>query len=414
MSCGGGTTGNSSNPNCLVSLNGTCLISGGSSQPSQPQSSNCPANYTPSLFGCQPPASNTGGGVTAGGSCSNGQVPASQIGIASGVCVNPNSSTSSGGPPPLQTKSCPGYAQQFPIAQNCPTQLPSSGSCDIGVRLSVDAQVDTAVSQACGTNPDTHALQPPTPCDTGIAYPPAKCVACDDGSTAPGRDQCPPGTMQTPCSAGQGVAPPGQACTECFDNSLAYPPTACPKPPPPPAPSPSPSPSSSSGSSTTTSACDFAVRMSLDEPQARVSACGDAGTSSTTSAQPTASGNVDFSVTCLIPGPPPISKQESAGDCILDGGDWNAAANSNGGSNTTANSGGSPGAGTGVTQDLQNQCIAIFGPFGCATVDLGQLAACVKSKSGGGISQTSNVLVICGIDLGVPPLPGTDIPNAGG
>ena len=119
----------------------------------QPAAARCPSNITPSPFGCQPPANTSSSSSSSGGaSCANGQVPASQLGIASSTCINPTSSgTTSGGPPPLQTKSCPGYSQQFPVAQSCPVPLPSSSGCDIGVRLSLDAQPETQ-SQACGTN----------------------------------------------------------------------------------------------------------------------------------------------------------------------------------------------------------------------------------------------------------------------
>jgi hypothetical protein len=67
----------------------------------------------------------------------------------------------------------------------------------------------------------------------------------------------------------------------------------------------------------------------------------------------------------------------------------------------------------GVSQDFENQCIAVFGPFGCAGIDLQKLNACVNSRPGTGVSQTSNALVACGAQQGATPIPGTDIPNAG-
>jgi hypothetical protein len=449
VSCGGGTTGGGSNSNCLVSLNGTCLISGGSSQPSQPQSSSCPTNYTPSVFGCQPPVSNVGG-VTAGGSCSNGQVPASQIGIASSVCVNPNSSTSSGGPPPLQTKSCPGYAQQFPAAQSCPVPLPSSNGCDIVVHASLDAG-DTTVSQACGgaqTNP--LGVAGPTPCDTGIAYPPVKCVACDDGSTAPGRDQCPPGTMQSPCS-------PGQACTYCFDNSTAYPPSACPKPPPPPAPSPTPSPATSAaagcgGSSLLLPTMDLRVGQSpscvncylpgattgtLMDP----GACAAAGGSLT---PPTASGggtrpptgaaaarcaasalllpSLDLRVSGAFPGcinchlPDGTTKSESVGDCVLDGGDWAALGSASVDASTLATAACASSTGLNVTFS----CGALFGAAVNGSVPpekQTEFIACIKGALAAALANAGThdsdiaaaVSAICG-PLVTPP--STTVPRS--
>ena len=342
--CGSTNPGGCLNVTTFPSIIPQVSPSGCGSSPTSTSSSSCPSNYTPSPFGCQPPANTSSSSSSSGGaSCANGQVPASQLGIASSTCINPTSSgTTSGGPPPLQTKSCPGYSQQFPVAQSCPVPLPSSSGCDIGVRLSLDAQPETQ-SQACGTN-QTSSSGTPCPGSPGITYSndktacphdlcsggilayPGPCASCNFGTAASAADcgQCPGGTGTyggpDPNAAG---CPQGTNCP--VDGGTAYPPTSCqtcpggtgqylrdssncPKPPPASTPAPSASASCGGGSSLLLPAMDLRV------------------------------GDGPFvCVNCFLPGAT-TGTLMSSGDCILAGGSWGTDANGGGNASGTSSS----------------------------------------------------------------------------
>jgi hypothetical protein len=117
----------------------------------------CNPYVTCGLTGSSPGATSLGSSTT---NCASFSVGIVQAGCTSPGSVNPPGiqtggtagGTSTGGPPGLLTKSCPGYAQMFPVAQACPTPLPASAT-GLGSFPSSNSSPANPAGTGAGANP---------------------------------------------------------------------------------------------------------------------------------------------------------------------------------------------------------------------------------------------------------------------